>query len=246
MSRQSSSPIFDQRVYAQDNAPADEREGNQWVDTSVDPPEVRVYSTDSNSWEPAAVSNWSVQDNSPGSPKDGDGWIDTSNSPATPRIYEANSDTWERVVPKNTIDDRGVFYYSIGGINESNVSASELEDFAHAGNGREGAFDSSDTGSLPYAVIGFGISHGFKFVDSLTSFSNTRFEIQRYGTGETIAGPFNPNDYAVGDTVYFSNLDNSVISGPVKLQVTRTDSNRAYLAWSLELFFRGGSHLHNI
>lgn len=46
--------LADKRVYAQDIAPADTREGVLWVDTSVSPPETRVRDTASNTWEPVS------------------------------------------------------------------------------------------------------------------------------------------------------------------------------------------------
>lgn len=53
----SSTSISDRRVYAQDTAPADDRDGILWVDTSVSPRETYVYSTDSASWESVTPSS---------------------------------------------------------------------------------------------------------------------------------------------------------------------------------------------
>lgn len=50
-----SQAIFDQRVYAQDTQPDDQRDGIQWVDTSVSPRQLYVYSTDSQSFESVAT-----------------------------------------------------------------------------------------------------------------------------------------------------------------------------------------------
>lgn len=47
----SNSSLVDTRVYAQDVAPNDTRDGVLWVDTSVSPRDTYVYSSDSASWE---------------------------------------------------------------------------------------------------------------------------------------------------------------------------------------------------
>lgn len=49
-----SSALFDQRVYAQDTEPPDERNGNIWVNTSTDNNQVLVYSTNTGNWEPVS------------------------------------------------------------------------------------------------------------------------------------------------------------------------------------------------
>lgn len=90
-----STSIQDQRVYASDTEPVDNRDGVMWVDTSVSPRDTYVYSTDSASWEKIAAESWKVQNTAPTGPQDGDGWIDTSATPPRARIYEADTGTWE-------------------------------------------------------------------------------------------------------------------------------------------------------
>lgn len=51
-----SSPIADRVVYAQDTQPDDTRDGILWVDTSSGSRETKVYSSDTETWEPVAPS----------------------------------------------------------------------------------------------------------------------------------------------------------------------------------------------
>lgn len=101
--------VSDQRVYAQDTAPADQRDGVIWVDTSVSPRDTYVYSQDSNSWENIAPSNVYQQSAAPSSPSDGDLWVDTdSTSPQKVYQYESATASWERVGPRSngvSLDD---------------------------------------------------------------------------------------------------------------------------------------------
>jgi len=99
-----STSVFDQRVYAQNTAPQDTRNGNLWADTSFDPPKIKVYSDDTATWEDATPSNVSIQNAAPSGPSDGDVWVDTSAPTPVVKTYDADAAAWVGGDDWTTID----------------------------------------------------------------------------------------------------------------------------------------------
>lgn len=101
-----STTLFDQRVYAQDTAPNDLRDGILWVDTSNEPPTTKVFSIDSDTWEPTAPGNTTISDNAPAGKNEGHIWVDISTTPPTPKVLDSG-DNWQQITPDNTGTSNG-------------------------------------------------------------------------------------------------------------------------------------------
>lgn len=88
--------ITDQRVYAQNTQPADERDGVLWVDTSQSARPMFTYSADTAAWEPVAPDAIHRQGTEPAAPSDGDVWVETDVSPQVVRTYDSGANAWDR------------------------------------------------------------------------------------------------------------------------------------------------------
>lgn len=111
--------ITDQRVYAQDTQPTDERDGVLWVDTSQSARPMSVYSASTAAWEPVAPESLHRQDTQPSSPSDGDVWVETDTSPQVVRTYDSASNSWDRAGKtdakvRQLADEQAIAYDFIG------------------------------------------------------------------------------------------------------------------------------------
>lgn len=105
MTRMNSRPVTITQVYPQDTAPTDTREGVLWVDTSVSPPDTKVYDAASGTWEPVATSHIYVQDTAPSSPANGEIWVDTSVTPPDSAVYDGTNAVWVNQVDQPDLDN---------------------------------------------------------------------------------------------------------------------------------------------
>lgn len=98
MSQFNSRSIRDTVVYTQDTKPDDQREGIQWVDTSVDPPVLRQYDPNFNGGDFRRVVSVYTGTSTP-DPAEVNLWVDENESPPSTKVYNSGTGEWESAAP---------------------------------------------------------------------------------------------------------------------------------------------------